>query len=208
MPLQCLFSFDRYALHLFDSTYKLSTFKAGGTLLLPKLGRIYRLASTHQVREQRLAPHTLKPTLSFNIIRWCLPGRNELLLCFTTTDQSSEIIVSHHLSNRWKCIVPYSVFGEVTNLSHLRSTLWHYQSLFCSLPFGFTRNLLVATFTPKCFWCLRSVTLRQRLQICSSTIQTATITQLLRLLSFGPVRFSVVPYSISCEITATISEGF
>jgi len=152
--------------------------------------------------------HTLKPTPLFNIIRWCLPGRNELRLCFTTTDQSSWIIVSYRLSDRWKCNVPYSVLGDVSNLSHLCLTLWHFQSLFCSLPNGFARNPVVATFTPKCSWYLRSVTLRQRLQICSSTIQTATITQLLRLLSFGIVRLPVVPYSTSCEITATISEGF
>lgn len=50
-------------------------------------------------------------------------------------------------------------------------------------------------------------TLRWHLQICRYTIQTATITQLYGLMSFGLVRFPAVPYSISCEITETIFEG-
>jgi len=58
-------------------------------------------------------------------------------------------------------------------------------SLFCSFPWWICDKSLGGSFAPKCSWCLECVNFRCHVQICSYTILTAKITQLIKLLSLG-----------------------
>lgn len=155
------------------------------SLLLPKHRKIWLIATTHRVN--RLGLHLYyKTNSSFQLQR------------MMSTQQKWVPSVFYHIGTivkKWKFPVIFPIVENAKNRIQIvvkyptcRTCDWRSgttNSLFCSFPWWICYKSLGGSFAPKCSWCLECVNFRCHVQICSYTILTAKITQLIKLLSLG-----------------------